>query len=86
MLTIYGTMLCGDCVAAEKSFRENGVEFEFRDITKELPYMKEFLKIRDASPLFDEARAAGGIGIPAIIMEDGSIEFDSEKIVKELKK
>lgn len=81
MLIVYGTMLCGDCVNAEKLFRENGVEFEFRDITKELPYMKEFLKIRDTNPLYDEVKKAGKIGIPTILKEDGSIELDAEKIV-----
>jgi len=39
-------------------------------------YLKEFLKLRDENPLFDEIKREGKIGIPCIVWDDGSIHFD----------
>ena len=35
--------------------------------------MKEFLRLRDSSPVFDVCRENGSIGIPAIVRGDGSV-------------
>ena len=43
--------------------------------------LKAFLKLRDSSPLFDSVRQEGGIGIPCIQREDGSITFDWEEFM-----
>lgn len=43
--------------------------------------MKRFLKIRDTSPLYDEVRARGAIGLPTIVMDDEvMIGFEKEQI------
>lgn len=76
MLKIYGTMLCKDCVSCVELFPKAGIEFEFCDFKDDLNYLKEFLKLRDNSPLFNEAKTNGGIGIPCIVREDGSITLD----------
>ena len=44
--------------------------------------MKTFLTIRDGSPLFAEVKAAGGIGIPCILEEDGAVSLDWEKYLR----
>lgn len=73
MLKIYGSMLCPDCVDCCRELKEAKVEFEFRDFGDALVNLKEFLKLRDENPLFDEIRAAGKIGIPCILRDDGSV-------------
>lgn len=73
MLKIYGSMLCPDCVQCRQDLDRAGVEYEYLDFGESLKYLKAFLAIRDASPLFDEARQKGSIGIPCIQEEDGSI-------------
>lgn len=73
MLKIYGSMLCPDCVDCCRELKEAKVEFEFRDFGDALVNLKEFLKLRDESPLFDVSRAAGKIGIPCILRDDGSV-------------
>ena len=50
----------------------------FHDFGADLENLKVFLRLRDQSPLFDEVRAEGGIGIPCVVREDGSFTLDWE--------
>ena len=79
MIKIYGSMLCPDCVQCRKDLDEAGVAYEYLDFSEELINLKEFLKIRDGNPLFDELRAEGKIGIPCIVREDETITLDWEE-------
>ena len=76
MIKIYGSMLCPDCVQCRKDLDEAGVAYEYLDFSEELKNLKEFLKIRDGNPLFDDLRAEGKIGIPCIVREDEYITLD----------
>lgn len=81
MLKIYGSMLCPDCVACRKALEEAGIAYTFLDFGEKLAYLKEFLKIRDQSPLFDQAKQDGKIGIPCILDEKGKITLQWESIM-----
>ena len=76
MLKIYGMMICPDCVECCAELDKAQIEYEFLDFSKETKNLKEFLKIRDGSTLFDKAREEGNIGIPCIVREDGSVALD----------
>lgn len=75
-MIIYGSMLCPDCVQCRKELDDAGVIYEYREITENLGYMKEFLRLRDENTLFAPIKAEGKIGIPCILRADGSISFD----------
>ena len=79
MLKIYGMMICPDCVACCSDLEKANVEYEFLDFSKETQNLKEFLKLRDNSSLFDKARAEGSIGIPCIVREDGTLTLSWEE-------
>ena len=79
MIKIYGSMLCPDCVQCRKDLDEAGVAYEYLDFSEDLKNLKEFLKIRDGNPLFDDLRVEGKIGIPCIVREDDSITLDWEE-------
>lgn len=81
-MKVYGTLLCKDCRECLEAFREAGIAHEFCEFERDLTFLKEFLKLRDGSALFDAVRAAGGIGIPCILREDGSITLDWEDCLK----
>lgn len=81
MLKIYGTLRCPDCVECCADLDRAAVEYEFLDFDKDLKVLKEFLKIRDESSLFDAVREAGSIGIPCIVREDGGISLSWEEFV-----
>ena len=78
MLKVYGMKICPDTVECCEALTRAGVEYEFLDFAKKTANLKAFLKLRDSSPLFDPVRQEGGIGIPCIQREDGSITFDWE--------
>ena len=73
MLKIYGSMLCRDCVQCREELDAAGVEFQFCDLGEELKWLKEFLKLRDGDAVYDEVREAGAIGIPTLLLPDGSV-------------
>ena len=82
MLKIYGSMLCPDCVKCCQDLKNANVAFEYYDFCDSLLYLKEFLKMRDESSIFEEARSNGKIGIPCILREDGTITLEWEDFLK----
>lgn len=77
MLIIYGTDLCPDCVQCKADLDQAGVAYEYRSITENLPYMKEFLAIRDEEAVFAESREGGKIGIPCLVSgEEVSLNWE----------
>ena len=78
MIRIYGSSMCGDCRQCRADLDARGVDYEFIDINEDLMNLKAFLALRDGSPVFDSVRKAGGIGIPAIVKDDGEVTLDWE--------
>ena len=76
MIKIYGSMLCPDCVKCREDLDQAGIAYEYLDFADSLLHLKEFLKIRESSPLFAEVKTSGGIGIPCIVKEDGNVTLD----------
>jgi glutaredoxin-related protein len=76
MLKIYGSVLCPDCVECLKDLDQAGIAYEYLDFNASLKNLKEFLAIRESSPLFDAVREAGAIGIPCLVQDDGTVRFD----------
>lgn len=83
MLKIYGSDHCPDCVACKAAFDANGMTYDFINITESMKNLKEFLKIRDTDPTFNEARENGYVGIPALVKDGGAITLDWEGCLKE---
>ena len=81
MLKIYGSMLCRDCVQCREDLDAAGVEYQFCDFNEDLKSLKEFLKLRDGDPMYDSVREAGSIGIPTIVLPDGSATLTWEQFV-----
>lgn len=76
MLTIYGSMMCPDCVECRKDLDEAGVEYTYLDFADDLRNLKAFLALRDTDPAFTQVREEGKIGIPCILREDGTVSLD----------
>lgn len=75
MVIIYGSKLCPDCVASLSDLKAQGVEFEYRDFSDSVLFLKEFLSIRDSDPLFADVKASGKIGIPCLVYPDGTVSL-----------
>ena len=81
MIKIYGSMLCKDSVQCREELDKAGVSYAYMDFADDLLFLKEFLAIREKNPLFDLVREKGGIGIPCIVKEDGSVTLDWEEFM-----
>lgn len=84
MIKIYGSPLCPDCVACKANFDADGIAYEFCSVTDSLKNLKDFLALRDSLPIFDEAKASHHIGIPTLVLADGTVTMDWERVVRDL--
>lgn len=66
MIRIYGMHTCPDCACIEGQVRDND-GYEIIDIGEHVRNLKAFLRLRDSSPVFNEARRNGSQEI-----EDGA--------------
>lgn len=81
MLKIYGSMFCPDCVKCRADLDRAGVAYEYLDFADSLWNLKMFLSYRDGDAAFADLKAAGKIGIPCIVREDGSVTLDWEEFM-----
>ena len=77
MLKLYGTGTCPGCREAKANLDFYGIEYEYVDILESMANLKEFLKIRDNSNLYDEVKKNNRIGIPTF-KEDDTVFIDWE--------
>lgn len=78
MIKIYGMDTCPDCTFVKEQIKDRTCEFKYIDIGSHVRLLKEFLRIRDGSPVFDEAREEGYAGIPCFVFEDGRVSIKPE--------
>lgn len=80
-ITMYGTPICSECVAAKAKLEANRrVELIYKNITENTDTLKEFLVYRDSNVMFEEVKRAGKIGIPFFILEDGTKTFNAVEL------
>jgi len=81
MLIIYGTHFCPNTLFAIMKCKEAGITPAFKNIAGSLEVMKEFMVLRDKTPLFNSWKAEGRIGIPFYVLEDGTQTFDLQEAI-----
>lgn len=78
MIKIYGMKSCPDCVAVDKQV-EGDSRYQVIDIGEHVRLLKEYLRLRDNNPVFDEAKKKGYAGIPCFVLEDGTVTLNPEE-------
>ena len=78
MIKIYGMDTCPDCVYVNDQVIGNA-NYVKVDIGTHVRNLKEFLKLRDNNPVFDEAKRIGIVGIPCFVLEDGTVTLTPEE-------
>lgn len=81
-VTVIGSHLCPDTLYALCRLREKKAEIEFKDLSASLPDLKVYLALRETEAAYEAARAAGGIGIPFFITEEGVKTLDLDKVLE----
>ena len=79
MIKRYVMTTCPYCAHVMKQVVGNP-HFKVIDIGEDVHDMKEFLKLRDNNPAFDEEKATGDVCIPCYVREDGSVTLSSKDV------
>lgn len=79
MIKMYVMQTCQDCTYVEEQIKDDS-RFEIIDIGSNVRKLKEFIRLRDHHPIFDEAKKVGDLGIPCYVLEDGTVTLISEDV------
>ncbi|WP_353093337.1 glutaredoxin domain-containing protein [Tissierella praeacuta] len=80
-IVVFGSKHCPDCGPAKEHLSSQNIKFLYLDISEGMLNLKRFLKYRDNYEEFKEIKAAGNIGIPCIVINDGEqIIFDYNEL------
>ncbi len=76
MIRIYGMPTCPYCDYIHEQIIGREDEFEYINIGENIRNMSAFTHLRDTDPVFERMKAIGDVGIPAFVLEDGSVTLD----------
>jgi glutaredoxin-related protein len=63
----------------------NGIEYDYIDITESMRNLKIYLKLRDTRAEFDEIKKLGRVGIPFVMLGNGERLIFDEPDPEELR-
>ena len=64
---------CPDTPSFVAELKALNVDYEEIEVQSTLPNLKRFLRSRDNEAVFDEAKAKGYAGLPALLLADGRV-------------
>lgn len=82
---MYGIDSCSNCIEAKKIFEENNINYKYLSFSDSIMNLRRFLEFRDKEPMFDAMRAEGRVGLPLLQLEDGTLTFSVEDVLKKAK-
>lgn len=83
-MTVYGSNVCPRTLRFLAILTENGVMPNFVNVTGSIGLLKEFITLRDTSPLYDSVRGSGSVGFPLVQLEDGAYTRDVNSVLTSL--
>ena len=79
---VIGSHLCPDTLYALNKLCEAKADITFKNLSASLPDLRTYLALRESSPLYESVRENGSIGIPAFVLEDGTVTLDLADVLK----
>lgn len=79
IITVFMIPTCPDSAYVNEQIKDNK-SFHLVDIGEHVKNMKAFIRIRDNSPVFDDVKEKGSIGIPCFVFEDGTVILSPEDV------
>ncbi len=84
-IKLYGSQHWPGCPGVKEDLLQNGIEFEYIEITDSMKNLKEFLKIRDKSDAFKIVRRVHSVGIPMLLI-DNEVNFNiNQELIDKIK-
>lgn len=81
-VTVIGSHLCPDTLAALNRLSNAGAEVEFKNILACHADLRAYLELRDSSDLYKDIRGTDRLGVPCFIREDGLLTLDIQEVLK----
>lgn len=78
---LYYTPLCADTPAFRQALDSVGIAYEAIDITESIANLKQFIRLRDDNPAFDDAKRWGFVGVPVLVTKQKQFFFDVNEIL-----
>lgn len=85
-VTVIGSHLCEDTRNTLEILKGKDVEIEFFNLSEDLSALKKYLHYRETENMYEEIRKNGGIGIPLLVLEDGTKTFNVNEVLEKLVK
>lgn len=71
---------CPDTAPFVAELDRLGVDYDEVEIMTSLPNLKQFIRLRDSNAEFDNSKANGYLGIPALLLPNGDVVLDLSKL------
>ena len=81
-ITVIGSHLCPDTLAALNKLSAAGIDMDFKDILSCHADLKAYLKLRDTNALYNEIRGTESLGIPCFVLENNEVTMDIKKVLE----
>ena len=80
--TLFFSSECPDTAPFVSELQRLGVQYEEVNVLSSLANFKQFLRLRDKETVFDDAKANGYAGLPALLLENGRVIIDQNELEK----
>lgn len=80
-VTVIGSHLCPDTLAALHQLTKAGAEVDFKDILSCHADLKEYLKLRETNELYKDICGTERLGIPCFVCENGKLTMDMSEVL-----
>lgn len=71
--TLFYSDKCPDTPAFVEVLQNKKLDYQEINITDSMPNLKQFLALRDKDEAFIASKAAGNVGVPALVSDNGQI-------------
>ena len=77
---LYYAADCPDTAPFVAELKRLGVDYEEVEVLSSIPNLKQWLRLRDRHAAFDDAKAQGYAGFPALLLDDDRVILDESKL------
>ena len=77
---LFYAKICPDTAPFVAELDRLGVDYDEVEIMTSLPNLKQFIRLRDSNAEFDNSKANGYLGIPALLLPNGDVVLDESKL------
>lgn len=80
-VTVIGSHLCPDTLAALSQLTAAGADYEFKNMLASHDELRAYLTLRDTNDLYAEIRGTERLGIPCFVCENGDVTMDIDTVL-----